>query len=225
MRKRFAIAFIFFCVITHCFSQQIANEKVLNVVVNNTIDDSLTLLETMANDVNGPNEERVASSIFLAQLIEQKGDFLKACQYYTNASAIEGTDTALGQNLLLDAVRCTLSTADVLRGDFLLSTAMANPQNSSIRARANIYAVWSWILKTQSKDELLGPVSALEAYLNLDYMVEFKPTILLLLNYITEDSKWDAQLRKEFPLSPETAIVSDSAKITPSPFWYFDSKY
>ena len=222
MFKRLSVAIIIFSFVSNSFAQQIMSEKIINTIENNSIEESVDILKSLSVNPAISKSEQLSASIASAQLLEEKGDFLDACQYYTNASALEGTNTVKGQNLLLDAVRCTLSVADVSRGDFLLSTAMSNPQSNEIRSRANLYAIWSWILKSQTKEELQGPISVLETYVTLDTMIEFRPTILLMLSYFTADSKWEKQLRSEFPMSSETLIVSGENKLLPSPFWYLN---
>ena len=222
MLKKVAIVVFLFSILLNCYSQQISNEKVITAIENSTIDDAISTLKTILKDPKIITDECAEVYFALAQLLEQQGNFLEACQYYTNASALEGTHTINGQNLLLNAVRCSLFVADVLRADFLLSTGIPEPQNNEIRSRANMYAVWSWLLKIQTQEELLGPISVLETYVTLDTMIEFRPTILLVLNNYTENPRWKSQLLRDFPLSPEATLVNGETSIAPSPFWCFN---
>ena len=46
-------------------------------------------------------------------------------------------------------------------------------------------------------------------------------SILFTLWYITGEKEYSSALQKEFPLSPETAVVKGTAQIMSVPFWYF----
>ncbi len=225
MHKKATIVVFLFSIILNCYSQEFLNEKIITAIEHRTIDDAISSLKTFLADSKITKAEETEGCFAIAQLLEQKGHFLDACQYYTKASALEGTHTVKGQTLLLEAVRCTLSVADVLRADFLLTTGMTEPQSNEIRARANIYAVWSWLLKIETEEELQGLVSVLETYATLDTMIEFRPTILLMLNNFTGNEKWKSQLLSEFPLTPEATLVTGETQLPPSPFWCFNYTY
>ncbi len=222
MFKKIFFSFVISVFIATAYSQEITSQSVKDAIENNAISESLEILKKISDSQDSTNEEKIEASLLVAQILEMQGDFSNACYYYTSTASLLGANTVIGQHNLLDAVRCTLSIGDVSRGDFLLSTAMANAKDNSIRAKANIYAVWSWVLKTQTQEELDGPISVLETYVEIDSMYEVRPTILLTLYHLTHDDKWGSQLEKEFPDSPEAAIVTGSAKMSPSPFWYFN---
>lgn len=222
MFKKAFFAIVFSVISISLYSQNILSQKVKDTIENNSISEGISILKDVSSSNESSSQEKLESTILVAQILEQQGEYLEACQYYTSAASLVGTNTLEGQQFLLDAVQCTLSVGDVSRADFLLSTALANAQDNSIRSRANIYAVWSWVLKTDSKDELSGPISVLETYVSLDAMKEFRPIMLLTLDHLTEDEKWAKQLISEFPNSPEAAIVTGKAHKSPLPFWYFN---
>ncbi len=214
---------ILVCILMFCFSLTFAESRASNIVSgNDTIETKITALKKLVQE-GISTEEKYESSLFLAQIQEQFGEYTDASFYYTTAAGLIGTQTAKGQDLLLGAVRCALLVGDVSRADFLLSTALSSITDVNAKARANLYAVWSWIIKSETKEELAAPISVLKSYVTIESMNSVKPALLLTLHHLTNEQNWKTQLEKDFPNSPETAVVQGNAQAYPSPFLFFST--
>lgn len=213
------IALSFIIMPVPLFAQSSATEIALNA---GTIESAIVELDKIAKSGDTIAEKLEASQL-LAPLQEQMGMYSDARSSYTNGASLAGVQTVQGQKLLLGAVRCALSVGDVATADFLLSTSFSSATDISIKALSKLYALWSWIIKAENEEELTGPISVLKSYVTLNDMESVKPSLLLTLHHLTNDKAWSEQLQKEFPNSPETAIVSGQAQLMPAPFWFFIS--
>ncbi len=219
IKKSVIIISIFLLALSSAFAQN----RVAEIVSDNTsIETTVSELKKIVENGNS-NEEKYEASLVLAQLQEQFGEYTEASLYYTTAAGFVGTQSAKGQELLLGAVRCALLIGDVSRADFLLSTALSSITDIEEKARANLYAVWSWIIKTENEEDLEGPIAVLESYITLENMKSVKPSLLLTLHHLTSEKQWAEQLQNEYPNSPETAIVQGKAQLLPTPFWFFST--
>ncbi len=213
------VLLLLFCIIPF-YSQS----KIERALENSTsVEETIEVLKDIVE--KGTKAEQLQASGIIASLQEQFGDYTDASFYYTNAATLVGRETIQGQSFLLGAVRCALMTGDVSRADFLLSTAFPSSAADEIKASVNLYAVWSWVIKTDGKEEQSAPISVLESYVNAKSMISVKPSILVTLFYLTDEEKWSNQLVKEFPHSPEAAVVLGKAQTLPVPFWFFNNQY
>ena len=84
-----------------------------------------------------------------------------------------------------------------------------------------------WLLAVALAVSLAGcivpaqPVAVLKQSVQQSSMKIVKPVMLLTLWYVTGDNTYAAQLEKEYPQSPECAVVKGNASFMPVPFWYF----
>ncbi len=218
MIKGFLILSLLF-IFAPIYSQSRVGDIVSNdSSIETTVSELKKIVETGRN-----TEEKYEAALVLAQLQEQFGEYTDASLYYTTAASLIGTQSAKGQELLLGAVRCALLIGDVSRADFLLSTALSSITDTEAKAKANLYAVWSWVIKAENEDELDGPISVLNSYVTLESMKSVRPSLLLTLHHLTGEKAWSDQLEKEYPHSPETAVVQGKAQLMPTPFWFFST--
>ena len=187
----------------------------------------LPLVETLTKTLNSSasEEQRLEAAERLAPLLEQIGSYAQADTVYRTAASLAGKKSVRAQRHLLGAVRCALACADVSSADFLLSTAFSSASEPDIKADAKLYALWSWIIKAQSEEELEGPIDVLRTYAVSAEMESVKPAILLTLHHITGEKRWAQQLQDEFPDSPEAAVSAGNARLLPAPFWFFLKTY
>lgn len=166
---------------------------------------------------------------FLGGLQEQLGAYKDASDSYAQAAGIsapnvEGMPKKTSPQLVLDAVRCALSSGDSATADSYLNSAVRNSQDETIQAYIKLYEVWSRLCQIESNSQLDESVTLLKAYSDFPSMKSVQPSVLLTLWYITGQEAYGKQLRKAFPKSPEAAIVGGSVQMTPAPFWYFMPK-
>ena len=125
------------------------------------------------------------------------------------------------EQLVLDAVRCALSSGDYTTAERYLNSAVRNSNDEAIQARIKLYALWADLCRANVSADLDESVVMLKAYMSLKSMSSVKPAVLLTLWYLTGDTSYAAALKKEFPASLETGIVKGIVQILPAPFWYF----
>ncbi len=166
---------------------------------------------------------------FLGGLQEQLGAYKDASASYAQAAGIsapnvEGMPKKTSPQLVLDAVRCALSSGDSATADNYLNSAVRNSQDETIQAYIKLYEVWSRLCQIESSSQLDESVALLTAYADFPSMKAVAPSVLLTLWYITGQESWGKKLRAAFPKSPEAAIVAGSVQMVPAPFWYFMPK-
>ena len=166
---------------------------------------------------------------FLGGLQEQLGAYKDASASYAQAAGIsapnvDGMPKKTSPQLVLDAVRCALSSGDSATAESYLNSAVRNSQDETVQAYIKLYEVWSRLCKIESNSQLDESVALLTAYSDFPSMKAVQPSVLLTLWYVTSQESWGKKLRAAFPKSPEAAIVAGSAQMTPAPFWYFMPK-
>jgi tetratricopeptide (TPR) repeat protein len=190
-----------------------------------TADESVAYISSNLSKLTDSAEKRSLYA-FLGALQEQLGNFNDARDSYAAAAAIAAGDAAdmsrrSSEQLVLDAVRCALSTGDSETADSYLNSAVRNSKDSTVQAYIKLYALWSSLCKTEKKEDLAEPVVMLKAYAALPSMAVVKQSVLLTLWYVTGDTVYAESLKKEFPSSPEAGIVTGTVQMLPAPFWYF----
>lgn len=166
---------------------------------------------------------------FLGKLQEQLGLFSDASKSYASAAGITAGDAknmpkVSTEQLVLDAVRSSLNSGDWETANSYLNSAVRSSKNPEILAYVNLYSVWANLCKATNYEETQDSIQLLKAYSLMNSMSYVKPAILFTLWYLTEDNSYAAELKKNFPLSPETGIVNGNVQIASVPFWYFVPK-
>lgn len=191
-----------------------------NIVSQNDAQEAIEKLKASLKNVLTDTEKQDIY-VTMASLQEQLGLFPEAQNSYNAAAALLGMSTVSGQTFMLDAIRCALSFGDIASADFLLSTQFEQPQSTEISAQKKLYALWSWLSKSENKDDIQSVYPVLETYAVDDSMVSVQPVVLLTLFELTDQNKWHDTLISKYPDSPEAAIAQGTAQLLPSPFWYF----
>ena len=189
------------------------------------VDASITYIAENLPKVSDPKEKR-ALYAFFGSLQEQLARFDDARASYAAAAAISAGDAdrmpkKSSEQLVLDAVRCALSSGDYAAAERYLNSAVRNSNDEAIQARIKLYALWADLCRANVSADLDESVVMLKAYISLKSMASVKPAVLLTLWYLTGDASYAAALKKEFPASLETGIVKGIVQILPAPFWYF----
>lgn len=190
-----------------------------------SVTDAIAYLSKTVPALTVPAEKRAATA-FLGSVQEQAGLYADACASYAAAAAIAAGDAAgmskkSSEQLVLDAVRCALSSGDTETADRYLNSAVRASKNESILAFVKLYEQWSALCKAKSSAETAEPVAMLKTYSSLSSMKAVQPQILLTLWHITGEKSYADTLKKQAAKSPEAAIVQGSVQQLPAPFWYF----
>lgn len=190
--------------------------------------ESVSYIKSQIGKMTVPAEKR-AAYIFLASLQEQLALYNDAQLSYATAAGIsaadaEGMPKKTNEQLVLDAVRCALSSGDFATADSYLNSAVRNSKNETIQAYIKLYTQWSSLCRAEKVDDLQEPIVLLQAYMKVDSMKAVQPAILLTLWYVTGEKSYSTEITKKFPNSIEASIVKGDAQLLPTPFWFFVPK-
>lgn len=190
-----------------------------------SVSEGVSLLKKIIPSLTSPAEKRSAIS-FLGSVQEQLGLYSDAGKSYASAAAIAAGDAdempkKSSEQLVLDAVRCALSSGDSVTADKYLNSAVRSSSNETIVAYVKLYEQWSALCRAEKKSDTEEPVALLKTYSELPSMKAVAPAILLTLWHITGEDSYGEKLKKQFPLSAESAIVKGEIQLLPAPFWYF----
>lgn len=193
-----------------------------------SLEESLSYLKDQVARMNLPAEKR-ATYVFIATLEEQMALYDQAQKFYAQAASIaagdaEGMPKKSNEEIVLDAIRCALSSGDYMTADSYLNSAVRNTRNQKIQAYIKLYTQWSALCRAEKVDDIQEPLVMLQAYLKLDSMECLRPAIYLTLWYLTGDKSYSQQLASKYPKSPEAAIVKGDVQLLPTPFWFFVPK-
>ena len=193
-----------------------------------TVEESVSYLKSQISKMTVAAEKR-ATYIFLASLQEQMAMYADAQKSYAQAAAIsagnaEGMPKKSNEQIVLDAVRCALSSGDYATADSYLNSDVRNSKNADVQAYIKLYSQWSSLCKADDVAGIQEPVVMLQAYLKVDSMAAVKPAVLLTLWYVTGDTSYSKEITKLYPKSIEASIVKGDAQLLPTPFWFFVPK-
>ena len=222
----------FFAALLSCalaaFAQNSAKEISQKALSYSSAGESVDYLKKQIPQAKNAADKR-ALLAFLASLQEQLGAYKDASASYAQAAGIsapnvDGMPKKTSPQLVLDAVRCALSSGDSATAESYLNSAVRNSQDETIQAYIKLYEVWSRLCQIESNSQLDESVALLTAYSDFPSMKAVQPSVLLTLWYVTGQESWGKKLRAAFPKSPEAAIVAGNVQMTPAPFWYFMPK-
>ena len=193
-----------------------------------SIEESLSYLKKNVSSVT-VNAEKRAVYAFLAAILEQQGQYAEAQKNYVQAASIQGSADSVvagvpnknSEQLVIDAVRCSLSAGDYSSAESYLNSAVRNSKDEKILAYVKLYEQWGALCKAKNESETKESIALLKTYATLDSMKSLRPSILLTLWHLTGEAQFSENLKKNFPKSMETAIVKGEVQTFPTPIWYF----
>ena len=217
------------CICTSIFAAELtASFVTAEAAKKDSVEESVSYLKSQISKMNVAAEKR-ATYIFLASLQEQMALYDDAQKSYAQAAAIaagnaEGMPKKTNEQIVLDAVRCALSSGDYATADSYLNSAVRNSKNEKVQAYIKLYTQWSALCKADDVTGIQEPVVMLQAYLKVDSMKSVKPAVLLTLWYVTGDASYSKEITKLYPKSVEASIVRGDVQLLPTPFWFFVPK-
>lgn len=209
-----------------------AQKIVTTSFAEKTIDKTLEKIQKYI-ETSKTQSDNCYLNILAAQINEQLGNYSEAQRLYSVVSSVisgkkeTDADYASFKNLpssselTLNASRCALSRGDFMTAELLLSSINKKIATPEITAKIKLYTCWAWLCKVEDTESLHEPIVILKSYLEMPSMVSVKPAILLTLWHITNEKPYSDTLLKEYPKSPESAVVNNKAELMPAPFWYF----
>lgn len=226
MTKKSVFIFLLILCGIGLYAQSLTAKQVKDEALSKTsAQESLEYVQSKLAEIKDMTEKRAVYS-FLGTLQEELSMYKEAAASYAAAAGIAGSD-AVGmpkksnQQLVIDAVRCSLNSGDWETADGYLNSSVRNSKNSSIQAYIKLYEQWSALCRCEKLEETEEAVAMLKAYLELPSMKDVKPSVIFTLWYLTAEPKYASMLNEEFPKSPEAGIVNGKLQLLPSPFWFF----
>jgi cell division septation protein DedD len=128
------------------------------------------------------------------------------------------------EQLVINAVRCALSSGDYMMADNYLASRVKNSQDPTILAYIRLYTLWSRLSQAKTGKDLAEPMNLLRSCAKDPSMEAVRPAVLLSIWYIDGDQESARLLISQYPQSPETAIVQGKVTLLPAPFWYFSPR-
>lgn len=228
MKKNVLIFAVFFLFQFIFCTELTAKFVTVEAAKKDTVEESIDYLKTQVQKISDAAEKR-AVYVFLASLQEQLSLYDDAQKSYAQAAAVSAGDAQnmpkkSNEQIVLDAVRCALSSGDYVTADSYLNSAVRNSKNEKIQAYIKLYSQWSELCKANSVDEIQEPIVMLEAYSKMDSMKSVKPAVLLTLWYLTGEKTYEKQILSEYADSAEAGIVKGDVQLLPTPFWFFVPK-
>ncbi|MBQ6781048.1 MAG: SPOR domain-containing protein [Treponema sp.] len=225
----FLLATFFFSLVTITLNAQTAVNTAHLVAKEaakkDSLPDAISYLKKQIPTLTVAAEKR-SGYVFLGSVQEQMGLYADAGKSYATAAGIAATDAAgmpkkSNEQLVLDAVRCALSSGDTTTADNYLNSAVRNSKSDVILAYVKLYEQWSSLCKAQTEKDLAEPIAMLKTYTGLASMKSVAPAVLLTLWHVSGEQTYADTLKKSYPASPETAVVKGVIQQLPAPFWYF----
>ncbi len=206
-------------------SAQTARAVAAEASKKDSVEQSVNYLKKTIPALTVPCEQR-SSCAFLAGILEQTGNYQEAITYYAKAAAIaakdaDGMPKKSSEQLVIDAVRCALSAGDWSTALNYLNSAVRNSTDPQITGYVKLYEQWGALCKAEKIEDTEEAVAMLKTYSSLDSMKSVCPQILLTLWHVTGEASWSDALKKDFPKTPECAVVKGEINILPAPYWYF----
>lgn len=228
MKKIFSLVLCLLVISTAYSADLTAKFVTTEAAKKESVEQSVSYLKTQISKMTVASEKR-AAYIFLASLQEQMSLYEDAQKSYAQAAGIaagdaEGMPKKTNEEIVLDAVRCALSSGDAITADNYLNSAVRNSKNENVQAYIKLYSQWSALCKANNVNDIQEPIVMLQAYTKVDSMKIVKPAILLTLWYVTGENSYSKEITAKFPSSIEASIVKGDVQLMPTPFWFFVPK-
>lgn len=231
MNKQIISVLVIICSMAHCFAQNKSlNAKTLidTAAKKTSVGETIAYLKKNADSVSVSTEKRAVYA-FLAAILEQQGLYAEAQKTYAKAAGIQGSASSVvagvpnknSEELVIDAVRCSLCAGDYATAESYLNSAVRNSKDVNIQAYVKLYEQWSQLCKANNADDTKESIAMLKTYSTLDSMKTVRSSVLLTLWHLTGETKFSEQLKQNYPKSMEAAIVKGEIQTLPTPFWYF----
>lgn len=224
--KKFVITTLILNLSVCIFSQQTTAKQISDSAVSKgSPHEAVKYLEEQVSKVSDPTEKR-ALYAFLGSVQESLALYTDAQNSYATAAGIaggnaQGMPKKSSEQLVIDAIRCALSAGEYENAENYLNTAVRSSKSPEIQAKIKLYEQWASLCRAENASDLIEPAAMLKAYLELPSLESIQPSILLTLWYVTGEQDYAERLKKQYPSSAETGIVTGKVQIYPAPFWYF----
>ena len=158
MNRKFLVILSVFFTATVLFAEPKAKDIASEAAKKVNVDESISYVKGQISRLTVASEKR-AAYIFLASLQEQMALYDDAQKSYAQAAAIAAGDAAgmpkkTNEQIVLDAVRCALSSGDYATADSYLNSAVRNSKNATVQAYIKLYSQWSALCKADTVSDI-----------------------------------------------------------------------
>lgn len=197
-----------------------------NALLKEDVQQSLSYLTSHIVLASSDKEKR-SILYYTGTLQEQLGYYAEAAVSYADAACIneedaKGMPKATNEQLYLYAARASLGAGDFVSADkYLDAIPVIYSKDETIIAQKRLYSAWSSLCKAEDFTEAKGVIANLESFSDDSSMKSVRPIVLFTLWYLTDDNSYSEKLKKDYPSSPEVAIIDGKSQVMTIPFWYF----
>ena len=221
----FFLGFTLFFAASPLFALSSAQDIKAQAMQKKSVDESIAYIHASINNAASDADKR-SLYYFVGTLEELSGLYEEASSSYAKAAGIAASDAkgmpkVTTEQIVIDAVRCSLNCGDYSTAESYLNSSVRSSKNPEILAHVNLYSVWADLCRAKNVAETSGSVATLKAYAESESMKSVRPAVLLTLWYITGQGQYSDLLKKSYPNSPEAGIVKGNVKVLSVPFWYF----
>lgn len=179
-------------------------------------------LVSKLKDVNSKKELKEVNK-FLAEYAIRAGLFENAGQHYFKCYELDPADKNNKKDLL-KALKCFILSGDISEAytvyGKLVSLRQAKLSNYDVEAELYLQYL---LLKESLNDSTLefnSIIRTLKEYANSERFAQFKPSILFILWFISNDKEAENIILRQYPKSMEAMLVKGDVIILPTTFWY-----
>ncbi|MGL4987398.1 MAG: SPOR domain-containing protein [Treponemataceae bacterium] len=161
----------------------------------------------------------------LATVYEQIGDYFEAAAAYSQAALLSPPNVA--PKYILGQARCSLfagdvgTSQDVLNG--LLQTG-AGILDEKTFAEVKLLNIWCDIAKAPDSTAQSKNIALLRSYVASDSMESVRSACLYTLWWLSGDEQVKNSLQRDYPKSPEAALIDKEATLMPSAIWFLTAR-
>lgn len=161
----------------------------------------------------------------LAITQEQIGEFSNATKSYAEAAILSPPRTSTKYEL--GRARCALFAGDTVKSKSILKELLLSEEdrmNDRIRAEGKLLTVWCDIAEAKNYSAQSKNIALLRSYSTNETMESVRPAVLFSLWWLTDDKNVKETLLKNYPNSPEAALVDGKAALMPSALWFLSER-
>ncbi|MBQ5780555.1 MAG: hypothetical protein IIW10_01225 [Spirochaetaceae bacterium] len=192
--------------------------------------DRVSLNEQMASwqkELTQLNSREKAAELWanMAVTQEQIGEFSNATKSYAEAAILSPSRTSTKYEL--GRARCALFAGDTVNSKAILKELLLSEEdrmNDRIRAEGKLLTVWCDIAEAKNYSAQSKNIALLRSYSTNETMESVRPAVLFSLWWLTDDKNVKETLLKNYPNSPEAALVDGKAALMPSALWFLSER-
>ncbi|MGL4982065.1 MAG: SPOR domain-containing protein [Treponemataceae bacterium] len=161
----------------------------------------------------------------LSSIYEQIGEYFDAASAYSQAALLSPPN--LSPKYTLGQARCLLFAGDVGSAQEVLNDLLqtgADILDKKTFAEVKLLNIWCDIAKAPNSNAQAKNIALLRSYIADDNMENVRSACLYTLWWLSGDDQVKNTLQRDYPASPEAALVGKEATLMPSAIWFLTER-